>query len=109
MDRRAAIIALNDQLRMSFKGGRVQMTPSVYQLDDRLRGRALSVLARYGTFHPESEHDWGTFIFAGFSFEWRIEYRGTDGTGVSSDPTDPEKTFRVLTLYAIDDMLAHAN
>jgi hypothetical protein len=105
MDRRAEIIALNDRLRTSFKGGRVQITKSVYELDDRLRGRALSVLARYDKFHPESEHDWGTFIFAGFSFEWRIEYRGKDGTGISPDPADPDKTFRVLTLYAIDDVL----
>jgi hypothetical protein len=106
MDRRAKIIALNDQLRTSFKGGRVQMTKSVYELDDRLRGRALSVLARYYKFHSESEHDWGTFIFAGFSFEWRIEYRSKEGAGISPDPADPDKTLRVLTLYAIDDVLA---
>jgi hypothetical protein len=108
MDRRAKIIALNDQLRTTFKGGRVQMTRCVYDLDDRLRGRALSVLARYSKFHADSEHDWGTFIFAGYPFEWRIEYRGKDGTGVSPDAADPEKTFRVLTFYVIDDMLAHA-
>ena len=106
MDRRTKIIALNDQLRTTFKGGRVQMTPSVYELDDRLRGRALSVLARYDSFHPDSDHDWGTFIFAGYSFEWRIEYRGKDGTGISPNPADPDKTLRVLTLYAIDDVLA---
>jgi hypothetical protein len=106
MDRRAKIIALNDGLRTTFKGGRVQMTPSVYQLDDRLRGRALSVLARYDRFHPDSEHDWGTFIFAGYSFEWRIEYRGPDSGALSPDPSDPEQTFRVLTLYAIDDILS---
>jgi hypothetical protein len=106
MDRRAKIVTLNDQLRTSFKGGRVQITKSVYELDDRLRGRALSVLARYDKFHPESEHDWGTFIFAGFSFEWRIEYRSKEGGGISPDPADPDKTFRVLTLYAIDDVLA---
>lgn len=35
--------------------------------------------------------------------------RGADGTGVSPDPTVPEKTLRVLTLYTIDDMLAHAS
>jgi hypothetical protein len=80
--------------------------PLVQQVDDRLSGRALSVLARYSKFHPDSEHDCGIFIFAGFSFEWRIEYRAADGTGVSPDPTDPEKTFRVLTLYAVDDVLA---
>lgn len=105
VDRRAKIIELNDQLRTTFKGGRVQMTPSVYELDERLRGRALSVLARYNKFDPDSEHDWGVFIFAGYSFEWRIEYREKDGIGLSPDPTDPEKTFRVLTLYAINDLL----
>jgi hypothetical protein len=108
MDRRAQIIALNDQLRTTFKGGRVQITPSVYALDDRLRGRALSVLARYSKFAPDSEHDWGTFIFSGYAFEWRIEYRRADGSGNSADPADPEQTFRVLTLYAVDDMLASA-
>ena len=106
MDRRARIIELNDQLRTTFTGGRVQMTRKVYELDDRLRGRALSVMARYTRFDDASEHDSGVFIFAGFSFEWRIEYRGTDGTGFSLDPADPDKTFRVLTLYAIDDVLA---
>jgi hypothetical protein len=109
MDRQAKIIALNDQLRTTFKGGRVQMTRSVYDLDDRLRGRALSVLARYSKFHADSEHDCGTFIFAGYAFEWRIEYRGKDGTGVSPDPADPEKTLRILTLYATDDILARAS
>jgi hypothetical protein len=103
---RAKIIALNDQLRTTFTGGRVQMTPSVYDLDPRLRGRALAVLARYNKFDADTDHDWGVFIFAGFSFEWRIEYRPVNGHGVSPDPSDPEQTFRVLTLYVVDDMLA---
>ena len=108
MDRRAQIIALNDQLRTTFKGGRVQMTPGVYELDDRLRGRALAALASYRSFDPESEHDCGVFIFAGFAFEWRIEYRSADGTGISPDPADPDQTLRVLTLYAVDDILVYA-
>jgi Protein of unknown function (DUF3768) len=108
MDRRDKVVALNDHLRTTFKGGRVQMTRSVYDIDDRLRGRALSVLPRCNKFYPDSEHDWGTFIFAGYSFEWRIEYRGKDGVGRSPDPADPEQTFRVLTLYTTDDVLAYA-
>ena len=107
MDRRDTIIALNDQLRTTFRGGRVQMTPSVYELDDRLRGRALSVLAHYNSFHPDSDHDWGTFIFAGFAFEWRIEYRAADGSGLSVDPSDSQRTFRVLTVWVMDDTLRH--
>ena len=105
MDRRAKIIELNDRLRTTFKGGRVQVTPGVYQLGARLRGRALSVLARYNKFDADSEHDWGTFLFGGYFFEWRIEYRNMDGAGLSPDPADPDQTFRVLTMHAIDDVL----
>src|ERR1700675_4757463 len=105
MDRRDEVVALNDQLRTTFKGGRVQMTRGVYDLDDRLRGRALSVLARYNKFDPESEHNCGVFIFAGFAFEWCIEYRDKDGTGLSPDPSDAAQTERVLTLYTMDDIL----
>jgi hypothetical protein len=50
----------------------------------------------------------GVFIFAGHSFEWQIEYRGADGTGVAADPADPDKTFRVLTLYARADVLVRS-
>ena len=62
-------------------------------------------MARYNKFDDGSEHDWGIFIFAGFAFEWRIEYRGKDGAGVSPDPADPEQTVRVLTDHVIDDVL----
>lgn len=102
---RAKIIELNDLLRSSFKGGRVQMTQSVFDLDAQLRGRALAVMARYNKFDSDSDHDAGVFIFAGYSFEWHIEYRSNDGKGVSPDPSDPSKTFRVLTLYALHDVL----
>lgn len=105
MDKRGKLIALNDQLRTTFKGGRVQMTPTVYGLEPSLRGRALCVLARYNKFDPDSEHDSGVFIFAGYSFEWQIEYRREDGTGVSSDPADDTKTLRILTLYTTADFL----
>ena len=106
MNKRARIIELNDQLRTTFKGGRVQMTPAVYNLDPQLRGRALWTMARRNEFDDTSEHDWGVMIFAGHAFEWHIEYRGADGTGVSPDPADPDKTFRVLTLCVAEDLLA---
>ena len=107
MRRHEKIIQLNDELRKTFRGGRVQMTPAVYDLDPQLRGRALWAMARYNRFADDSEHDWGVMIFAGYSFEWHIEYRATDGTGLSPDPADPDKTLRVLTLYVTEDLLAN--
>ena len=59
-DKRSKVIELNDQLRSSFKGGRVQMTPGVYELDARLRGRALYVMSGYQKYRktkPQSRHD----------------------------------------------------
>ena len=105
MGSREKIIALNDELRRTFRGGRVQMTPAVYNLDPQLRGRAIWTMARYNKFDEDSEHDHGVFIFAGYAFEWHIEYRAADGTGASPDPADPEETFRVLTLFAVSDLL----
>ena len=81
------------------------MTRGVYDLDERLRGRALAVMAKYCRFSKDSDHDSGVFIFAGYSFEWHIEYRNIDGEGVSLDPSDASKTFRVLTLYTLHDVL----
>lgn len=103
------IIELNDQLRTTFRGGRVQMTPAVYALDPQLRGRALYVLSRYNKFGPDDDHGYGVFIFAGYSFEWQIDYRALDGGGVSLDPADASRTFRVLTLSLADDRLVPAS
>lgn len=105
MDKLTRIRELNDQLRTMAKGGRIQMTPDVYELDPQLRGRALSYLTRYNKFDADSEHDYGVFIFAGYSFVWAIGYRGPDGNGLSKDPADPDKTFRVLTLSLTSDVL----
>ena len=70
---RIDILKANDALRTTFSGGRIEVWHGPYELDDRLIGRMLCVLARYSKFEPDSEHDNGLFIFAGFSFEWRIE------------------------------------
>lgn len=102
---RARIIEFNDQLRTTFRGGRVEMTAGVYNLDARLRGRALFVMSRDRTFADDSEHDWGRFIFAGYAFEWQIEYLARDATAISPDPADAHKTSRILTLYVTDDLL----
>ena len=102
---RARIIELNDRLRTTFRGGRVQMTMGLFELGSQIRGRALCALSQYSRFTPDDEHDRGVFIFGGFAFEWQIEYRSVDGFGRSPDPADPAKTLRVLTLYVVKDLL----
>jgi hypothetical protein len=69
---RKQTIAANDELRTQFKGGVVLMTPSVWQLPAELRGRALYRMTLYNKFSPDSDHSEGVFVFAGYSFVWRI-------------------------------------
>jgi hypothetical protein len=69
----ATIIQINDALRKHFIRGRIEVHHGPYDLDSRLIGRMLCVLARYNRFDADSLHDDGLFIFAGFSFAWRIE------------------------------------
>ena len=70
---REETIARNDELRCNFKGGVVLMTPAVWDLEPRLRGRALFRMTIYQAFDEESDHSEGVFIFAGWSFHWFIE------------------------------------
>jgi hypothetical protein len=63
----------NDLFRTTFKGGKVQFSACVSELDERVRGRALIRLTRYDTFHPESDHSEGVFVFAGWSFLFAID------------------------------------
>ena len=103
---RARIIDLNDRLRTTFAGGRVQLHTGMHCLDPQICGRALYALSRCNRFTPDDEHDAGYFTFAGFQFEWQIEYRSPEGRGRSIDPADPTRTLRVLTLYVVGDALS---
>ena len=63
----------NDFLRTTLRGATVYYTPSVFELDSRMRGRLLYRLTLYDRFHPESDHSEGTLIWAGLAIWWRIE------------------------------------
>ena len=70
---------------------------------------SLKTLERLRTFDdfnkdndPYGGHDCGRFEIEGTVFLWKIDYYDADMVYGSEDPTDPEKTTRVLTL-----MLAH--
>lgn len=77
-------IASNDLLRTQLKGGKILMTPAVWELDSQLRGRALYRLSLYQSFSDDSLHDRGTFIFAGYSFVFFIsEFDGERSLSLS--------------------------
>lgn len=69
---RAEIIHANDQLRQAFRGGRVEVCHGPYDIDDRTIGRMLCAIAKCRNFGPDSLHDEGVLVFAGFTVVWNI-------------------------------------
>ncbi|QIG95535.1 DUF3768 domain-containing protein [Bradyrhizobium sp. 6(2017)] len=93
---------LNDAFRRTFRGGRVMMTSGVYELPDCVKAEALLQVTKFSEFtadnDPHAEHDFGSFDLVGRKFFWKIDYYDKDLVNGSEDPSDPERTMRVLTL-----------
>ncbi|MCP1751996.1 DUF3768 domain-containing protein [Bradyrhizobium elkanii] len=96
------IALLNDAFRSTFRGGKIMMTPGVDALPDCVKAEALLQVANFSDFtadnDPHDEHDFGSFNLVGRRFFWKIDYYDRDLRHGSEDPSDPEKTTRVLTL-----------
>jgi hypothetical protein len=83
------------------------MTASVAELPEMVRAHALLEVTRFDRFCPENdphgEHDFGNFKLVGRTFYWKIDYYDAALEFGSADPTDPEKTTRVLTIMPAED------
>ena len=98
---------LNDAFRRTFGGGKVLMTASVAELPDMVKTDALRQVATYDAFTPDNdpygEHDFGSFELMSRKFFWKIDYYDRNLMYGSDDPTDSEKTTRVLTLMLAEE------
>jgi hypothetical protein len=93
---------LNDNFRSTFIGGQVVMTAGVADLPMDVKAHVLLQVQRFASFNsdndPHGEHDFGSFEVAGETFFWKISYYDLRCEFGSEDPTDPDKTTRVLTI-----------
>ncbi len=98
----ARIRELNDAFRRTFAGGKVTMTAGVYALPDMVKAAALQKAATFVEFtednDPTGEHDFRSFGLCGRKFFWKIDYFDRPMEYGSEDPSDPEKTTRVMTV-----------
>jgi hypothetical protein len=98
----ARIRDLNDAFRHTFAGGKVMMTAGVNELPDMVKAAALQKAATFDKFNedndPHGEHDFGAFELCGRKFFWKIDYFDRSMEYGSEDPSDPEKTTRVMTV-----------
>jgi hypothetical protein len=67
-----------------------------------VKAEALVQVTKFSEFtadnDPYDEHDFGSFDLLGRKFFWKIDYYDKDLQYGSEDPSDPERTTRVLTL-----------
>ena len=72
-----------------------------------VRANALLEVARFDRFTPDNdpygEHDFGSFELVGRKFFWKIDAYDKSLEFGSEDPSDPDKTTRVLTLMLAED------
>jgi Protein of unknown function (DUF3768) len=101
-ERTERIRDINDGFRRTFTGGKVMMTCGVAELPDMVKAKALQLVATFDQFtednDPHGEHDFGSFELVNRKFFWKIDYHDRDLRYGSEDPSDPERTMRVLTL-----------
>ena len=105
---RAAIIAtLNDEFRATGQGGKVHITRGVWEQGSAFVAEAVAGVRSFQDFTPENdpdgEHNFGSFAVAGKTVNWQIDYYDADGDWASNDPSNPEMTTRVLTIFLAEE------
>ncbi len=105
------IRARNDQFRTTLVGGAVLMTAGIVALGEDAQARVLAAVRAFQDFtddnDPWGEHDFGALdIDLGTSGQpttrekvfFKIDYFDLTRARHSSDPADPAKTERVMTI-----------
>jgi hypothetical protein len=104
---RDKIRVLNDNFRTTFIGGQLYLTIGVAELPIDVKAQALLLVKTFKDFtgdnDPHREHDFGSFEVAAEKFFWKIDYYDLDRRYGSEDPSDPEKTTRVLTIMLAEE------
>lgn len=115
-DRSARIRALNDRLRTTLTGGTVLVSSGVARLGPEAQARILAAVQAFDAFttdnDPWGEHDFGALEVeiperaGGVAKErvfFKIDTFDLTRARHADDPTDPNRTERVLTVLLADE------
>jgi len=96
------IRALNDAFRKNWSLGQVVLSAGIADLDEELRFNAFSAVIVSDEFTPDNdpygEHECAILTVDGIRVLWKIDYYDKELRIHSEDPSDPEKTARVMTI-----------
>ena len=101
-DHAARISDLNDQFRRTFVGGIVAATEGFSALRPDLNRSFLKAIQEFDDFtednDPYREHDFGAITLEGTPVFFKIDYYDCALIAGSTNPADPTKTLRVMTI-----------
>ena len=106
LSKTARIRELNDAFRTTFRGGLVTTTPGVDALSNEQKDELIRAVREFNFNLGNdlyNEHDFGSIEIGGETFFWKIEYYDRTTQQGSEDPSDPEKTTRVMTLMLAEE------
>jgi hypothetical protein len=101
------IAELNDAFRRSFLGGLVLVTAGINSLPSDVQAAITARVRSFEEFDadndPYGEHDFGSFVHGGQKIYWKIDLYDRNHEFFSPEPTDPAKTYRVLTILLAEE------
>jgi hypothetical protein len=101
------IRALNDELRIHHRGGKIVITTGVKALGPLLVRRLDNALAGFNEFDgdsdPHGEHDFGVVELGGHEIMFKIDYYDETLNYLSPDPSNPKVTSRVMTIMLVEE------
>jgi hypothetical protein len=106
-DEATRIRFLNDLLRSTGAGGNIMLTQGIQSLSDNERHDIMQKVRAFNSFtknnDPYHEHDFGSFSHKGVTINWKIDYYDPSLKFGSEDPSDDEKTARILTIMLAEE------
>lgn len=106
-EKTAKIRRLNDMLREGAIEGAVMIIGALAKADPAELVAVAHKVMTYADFDddndPHNEHDFGSFELKGQCYMWKIDYYDLDMKGGSPDPSNPDVTKRVLTMFYAED------
>lgn len=101
------IAALNDNFRKTFSGGNVMTSSGIVALGSKRKWEIIKQVKEFNEFDfrndPYGEHDFGAIYDGNDEIFWKIDYYDKNFEFASEDPSNPEITNRVLTIYLAEE------
>lgn len=98
---------INDYCRTTFTGCLIVTTAAFADLEADTKARVLNKVRKFNDFSedndPHHEHDMAFLDHDGERFFWKFDYYAPDMEHGSDDPSDQQKTRRVLTIGLASD------